>query len=488
MSRAYGKVVDIMNTENRPPFPPEDAGATKAEAGGVGKQSPVDSRLDDILDAAVEKDELPFEETPSLPEKETADRAVILGQDGRWIAGWALRFIIMAAALVILWKALGTVWSGLLPVVLALIVSTVLWPPVRWLRQRKVPPALAVVITIVGAIAVIGGIFASIAPSIANQSKDLVDKASQGIGQLRNWAETGPLNLDLSKYDDLIQKGINFLQDQMSNIASGVVGGVTAASEVLVTVVLMLILSFFFLKDGDRFLPMVRTTTGPNVGWHLTEVLTRMWNTLSGYVRAQATVSLVDAVLIGLGLIILKVPLALALGVITFFAGFIPIVGAFSAGALAVIIALVSNGIQSALFVLILIVAVQQIEGHVLQPVLQSKAMNLHAAIVLLAVTLGSTLFGVIGAFLAVPVAATLAVLVRYHAELVALRAGEITIDDIEMATTAEAQPSVTTQEAWTRFRESLSVLGNKKSAEGDSDEASTPSVKIVAEEEPKQY
>ena len=77
MSRAYGKVVDIMNTENRPPFPPEDAGATKAEAGGVGKQSPVDSRLDDILDAAVEKDELPFEETPSLPEKETADRAVI---------------------------------------------------------------------------------------------------------------------------------------------------------------------------------------------------------------------------------------------------------------------------------------------------------------------------------------------------------------------------------------------------------------------------
>ena len=113
---------------------------------------------------------------------------------------------------------------------------------------------------------------------------------------------------------------------------------------------------------------------------------------------------------------------------ITFFASFIPIVGALVAGALAVIIALVSNGVTNALLVLAIIIAVQQLEGHILQPVLQSKAMNLHAAIVLLSVTIGSTMFGVVGAFLAVPVAATLSVLVRYHFELVALRAGEITM------------------------------------------------------------
>src|SRR5699024_9900930 len=166
-----------------------------------------------------------------------------------------------------------------------------------------------------------------------------------------------------------------------------------------------------------------------------TEVLTRTWNTLAGFIRTQAIVSFVDAFFIGLGLVLLGVPLAFVLAVITFFAGFIPIVGAVTAGALAVIIALVSNGVTNALLVLLLIIAVQQLESNILQPFLQSKAMNMHAAVVLLSVTLGSTLFGIIGAFLAVPIAATLAVWFRYHSELVALRAGEITIDDIEIAT-----------------------------------------------------
>ena len=168
-------------------------------------------------------------------------------------------------------------------------------------------------------------------------------------------------------------------------------------------------------------------------------------------------------------------PLAPALAVITFFASFIPIVGALVAGALAVIIALVSNGVTNALLVLAIIIAVQQLEGHILQPVLQSKAMNLHAAIVLLSVTIGSTMFGVVGAFLAVPVAATLSVLVRYHFELVALRAGEITIDDIEMATKegqamsgkgdgADQQPDdanlTSTQRAFQAFQQRLARWG----------------------------
>lgn len=180
---------------------------------------------------------------------------------------------------------------------------------------------------------------------------------------------------------------------------------------------------------------------------------------MAGFIRAQAIVSLVDAVLIGVGLLILKVPLALVLAVLTFFGGFIPIVGAFTAGALAVVIALVSNGMSNALMVLVLIIAVQQIEGHILQPVLQSKAMNLHAAVVLLSVTVGSTLFGVIGAFLAVPVAATLAVLVRYHSELVALRAGEITIDDMVLATGEDSS----SDQPWGSIKEQLSKLSLRK-------------------------
>ena len=138
-----------------------------------------------------------------------------------------------------------------------------------------------------------------------------------------------------------------------------------------------------------------------------------------------------------MGLVFLGVPMALALATLTFIAGFIPIVGAFVAGALAVLIAFVSLGFTKALIVLALVVAVQQLEGNILSPMLQSRAMNLHPVIVLLSVTIGSSLFGIVGAFLAVPVTALVAVLFRYLSDMVALRSGEKTADQIEFATAA---------------------------------------------------
>ena len=147
-----------------------------------------------------------------------------------------------------------------------------------------------------------------------------------------------------------------------------------------------------------------------------------------------------------------------------------------SAGALAVIIALVTNGVTNALLVLVLILAVQQIEGNILSPFLQSKAMNLHAAVVLLSVTVGSTMFGIIGAFLAVPVAATLAVWVRYHSEMVALRAGEITSDDIEIATTKGSPTSLNGQETLAAIRSRFAVLGRKKPTSATAEKADSES------------
>lgn len=394
---------------------------------------------------------------------EKVDRAVILGKDGKWAAGWALRFLLIVAAAVVAWKGLAILWSAVLPIFLALLISTVLWPPVRWMRSKKVPSALATLLTILGFFAIIIGVFTAIAPMVASQSKDLVAKAEEGVNQLLKWVQGPPLNIDTSQFEGALSEITSFLQGRTSDIASGVFTGVSAASSILITFVLALVLTFFFLKDGTKFLPTIRKATGPNVGWHLSEALTRVWNTLSGFIRTQAIVSLVDAVLIGVGLLILNVPLALALAVITFFAGFIPIVGAFAAGALAVAIALVSNSLTNALLVLALIILVQQIEGNVLQPILQSNAMNLHPAIVLLSVALGSTLFGVVGAFLAVPVAATIAVLIRYHLELVALRAGEITIDDIEMATTAESSTAKDPMETWHGFIGRLNSIAKRK-------------------------
>ena len=422
-----------------PPTPPkEDAQRRMTE----DFPATVHAHVEGTFPGAVERDE------------GVTDRGVIIGRDGRWAAGWALRFIIMVAAGWILWQGLGMVWTGLLPVLLALIVCTVLWPPVKWLREHKVPAALAVVITLLGAVAVIFGVGAMIAPSIRKQIPQLVEQAQDGGQKLLDWVQGPPLNLELGEFESLLNDVMGFLQERASQIATGVFAGLSGATSAAVTLLVMVVMTFFFLKDGPRFLPWMRQYTGGNAGWHLTEVLSRSWNTLAGFIRAQALVSAVDAVFIGLGLVVLQVPLALALAVITFFAGFIPIIGAFTAGALAIVIALVTNGLTNALLVLVLIVLVQQIEGNVLSPIIQSKAMNLHAAIVLLSVTVGSTLFGIMGAFLAAPVAAVVAVWFRYHSEMVALRAGEITIDDIQIAT-ARGE-ALTASEGFTKVREHL--------------------------------
>ncbi len=411
--------------------------------------------------ASLVDQELPTEEDSD----EVTDRSVIIGRDGRWVAGWALRFIVFIVAGYIALQLLGLVWVGLLPILLAILVCTALWPPVRLLRQKlKFPAALASITVILGFFAVISGIFAAMAPVVANQGRQLIDQAATGFEEIRTWLEGPPLDLDFDQFDEVIDDITQFIQDQSSNIASGVFTGLSAATSIAVTLVVMLVLTFFFLKDGERFLPWMRRYTGEKAGWHLTEVLTRTWNTVAGFIRTQAVVSFVDAFFIGIGLFLLGVPLAFVLAVITFFAGFIPIIGAFSAGALAVVIALVSNGFTNAVLVLVLIIAVQQLEGNILQPVLQSKAMNLHAAVVLLSVTVGGTLFGIIGAFLAVPVAAALAVWFRYHSEIVALRAGEITIDDIEISTARGNPTSMSGQEAFAAVRERMVEMGRFRS------------------------
>lgn len=247
---------------------------------------------------------------------------------------------------------------------------------------------------------------------------------------MQDWLKGPPINLQ----DDQIDQGIHTIivkvQESGTVIASGVFTGVSTASSLLITLGLVLVLSFFFIKDGPRFIPWLHSVSGGRAGRHLEEVLGRMWDTLGGFIRTQALVSLIDAVFIGAGLVILGVPLAPVLAILTFIGGFIPIVGAFVAGALAVLVALVANGLTTAVIVLIIILVVQQIEGNVLQPVLQSKSMKLHAVVVLLAVTAGGSVFGIVGAFLAVPAAAVAAVVVRYIGEQIDEHSAESNIPD----------------------------------------------------------
>ena len=363
------------------------------------------------------------------------NKAAVMGSDARALSSLSWRFIVIVAALALAGFVLKFVWVGLLPVILAILLSSVLSPVTAKLRSWKFPSALAAISTLLGLLLIIGGTFTAMGPVVSRQGAQLWDQAEEGVDQLMDMVNDMPFNIDAQQIDELIDDATSFLQGQMSSIESGVISGASAASSVLVTVAVMFIISFFILKDGDKFLPWVRKYSGPSIGWHATELFTRVWKTLAGFIQAQAAVSFVDALFIGLGLWALGVPLAFVLAIVTFFAGFIPIIGAVTAGALAVVIALVSNGLINALLVLALILIVQQVEGNVLQPILQSKAMGLHAAIVLLSVTIGSALAGIIGAFLAVPVAATIATVLRYHAEMISLRAKEISAEDIEIRT-----------------------------------------------------
>ncbi|GGS36406.1 MULTISPECIES: AI-2E family transporter [Actinokineospora] len=353
------------------------------------------------------------------------DRARVIGHGVAWMARWSLRLVLIAAGAILVWMLVARLWVAVFPVLLALVIATVLWPPVRWLRARGVNPGLAASIVLLAGLAVLGGFITLIAITIASGVPQIAESAGQAIQNLRDWMAGPPLNLADSELDRMIQQGVQQLQSSFGSIANSLITGVGTVTSGVVTGVLAIILAFLFVKDGPRFIPWLRGVVGERAGGHLAAVLDRIWETLGSFIRTQAVVSLIDAVFIGLGLVILGVPLAVPLAALTFLGGFVPIVGAFVAGALAVLVALVSNGLTAALIALGIVIGVQQLEGNVLQPILQSRSLRLHAAVVLLAVTVGGSVFGIAGAFLAVPVAAALAVVLRYIGEQIDDRSAE---------------------------------------------------------------
>lgn len=359
----------------------------------------------------------------SVPRR--SSREQIIGDGITWTARWSLRWLLIAAGAVLLGFVVREFWTILLPVILALIVTTVLQPPTRVLERRLgVPAALSSAVVLLGSLAAVVLVAVVLAPTISSQAGDIANDASEGLNQVQGWVNNSDLISD-RQINSVLSAAQDRLTSSASSIASGVLVGVSAITSALVTLVITLILTFFFLKDGRRFAPWLRGLTGSRVGPHLVEVAGRSWATLGGFIRTQALVSLIDAVLIGAALVVVGVPLAVPLAILTFFGGFIPIVGAVTVGAIAVLVALVSKGVTGAVIILIVIVLVQQLEGNVLSPILQSRSSELHPGVVLLSIALGSTLFGIIGAFLAVPVVSTAAAILRYLNELVATRSAE---------------------------------------------------------------
>lgn len=356
---------------------------------------------------------------------------------------WTLRLLVVGAGAVVLGLLVGRLWGVVLPVLLALVVCTVLWPPVGWLRRHGWRPAPAVVVVVLAAVAVASGVLALVVPPVLSQVGAVADQASGGLSALQDLLTGPPLRLSQDQVGSVVDGLSAQLRSSAATIAGGVATGVGAATSALVTLGIAAVLTFYFLKDGPRFLPWLRGVVGRQVGGHLDAVLGRAWRVLGDFIRTQAVVATIDAVFIGAGLVVLGVPLALPLAVVTFLGGFVPIVGAFVAGGLAVLVALVSNGPTTALLVLLVVVVVQQLEGNVLSPVLQGRSLGLHGAVVLLAVTGGGGLFGVVGAFLAVPVVAVAATVLGYLGEVVEARSGESAPDpDPDPSTEPGAGPA----------------------------------------------
>ena len=292
----------------------------------------------------------------------------------------------------------------LIPVLIALILAAAISPVVRWLIANRWPRALAVFACLVVILAGIGGILTGIVFLIRHQSKELADRAVAGIDQLHGFLTAGPIPLSDAQLNAAMLQAKAFFTS--GAFGTEALSGLRTVGEAAAGTVLVAVILFFFLKDGDKirvflfgFLPREQRTKAYIAAAYSTVVL-------GGYVRGTALIAAIDGLIVGLALFILRVPLALPLGIFVFLGGFIPIIGATLAGSLSVLVALVSNGPVTALIVLAVLVGANQLEHHLLQPLLMGKVLHIHGLAILLALAAGAVLYGVLGALLAVPLTA----------------------------------------------------------------------------------
>ena len=295
-----------------------------------------------------------------------------------------------------------------LPIVLALFAATVLVPPARWLERRGWPGTLAALAVMLAAAGLIAGAVAAVVPGVADQLDDLGESARRGLEDVVEWLTTGPLGLSDRQIQSALDQALLRLRDASEVLAGGLFRGALAVAELIAGLLLAVVLAFFFIRDGAQIWSWVVDLFPARVRPDAREVGRRSWSALSGYLRGVALVAVVDAVLIGLALAIVGVPLVVPLMALTFFGAFVPLVGAFVAGLVAALVALVSEGLVAALLVTGAIVVIQQLEGDLIYPQVVGRSVSLHPVAVLLAVAAGAVVAGIAGAVLAVPAAAVL--------------------------------------------------------------------------------
>jgi putative heme transporter len=332
----------------------------------------------------------------------------------RKLAAWSWRLLVVLTAAGLVLYLLIQLKVIVVPVIVALFLATLLVPLVQALEARGWKHLPAVLAVFLGAVLLLVAIIAGFIPLISNELDTLRQRADEGVAEVQRYIASRPFGLSEEDLNRYLEQARQRFTENSSGLTRGAVAGVTVVGELITGLILSLFLTFFFVKDSERFTRWILDFAGRQRAPHLREIGNRSATAVSGYLRGQATVGAVDAVFIGIGLAILGVPLVVPLAFLTFVAAFLPLVGAVVAGALAALVALVTKGVTTALIVVAITLAVQQLEGHVLAPLLLGRAVALHPVVIILALAAGSILGGIIGAFLAVPIAAVVTAVGTY--------------------------------------------------------------------------
>ncbi|WP_373291267.1 AI-2E family transporter [Pilimelia anulata] len=329
---------------------------------------------------------------------------------------WAWRLLAIGVAGFYLLELIGVLRIVIIPLIIAMLLAALLGPAVRALREIRAPRSLATgVVLVAGLTAVVGTLTAVVSQFVENATK-LSTNASAGVNKISKWLRDGPLDLSDRQLDQALETGQKWLDENTASLTSGAVSTAATLFEILTGMVLVLFATFFFLRDGDRIWAFLVRLFPTAARERVDGAGEAAWASLGAYVRATVLVAFIDAIGIGLALYVLDVPLAFALAALVFLGAFVPIIGAALSGTVAVLVALVdvNGGPVTALLVLGAVILVQQIEGHVLQPLIMGKAVAIHPLAVIIAIAGGVVLAGIIGALIAVPLVAVLNTGIRH--------------------------------------------------------------------------
>ncbi|HYR15573.1 MAG TPA: AI-2E family transporter [Mycobacterium sp.] len=331
----------------------------------------------------------------------------------RKTAAWAWRLLVIFAAIVALLWVAKKVELIVVPVALATMLTALLLPAVDFLDRRFLPRGVAVALVLLGGIAIVGGILSFVITQFIEGVPALAKQVTASIEGVSDWLQHGPLEISPGQIDQARKSAIDALQNNQEKLTTGALSTASTLTEIITGALLVLFTLIFVLHGGRSIFAFVTKIVPVGVRERARDAGRAGFRSLIGYVRATFLVALVDALGIGTGLAIMGIPLALPLASLVFLGAFIPLVGAVIAGFLAVIVALIAKGWIFALITLGLIIAVQQLEGHVLQPLVMGRAVSIHPLAVVLAIAAGGVLAGIVGALLAVPTVAFLNSAVR---------------------------------------------------------------------------